>query len=624
MIENLYRLGKALRADAKYDAYFAPWQNPFDKIDPDNAKVICFHISNGYVVGEFEMEPFRPKAIDKYLFRELAGANAAPLVPTDKLFPAKKEEERRGNILKMISRLERSFAQIPDELTKGKEAVKRILKEVEAQLLNNFQPNTDNRYLVTFKIDGKWLGEYDVLRERLYADAYNKYFEKSAGKDIVCSLTYQKVPEVWGRVDTLGFTVNDPTFSRSGFDERESYKMFPVSPDAVKALEAAKRFAEPNLTWRFSGMSYFVIPHFIEEQGQTVLKAAERLAGIQKQKGGDVVNLSRSILSDEEVLFDVANEKELSVAGISYDLLFYQKNQAQFAIKLHLADILPSRLGRIFEVKRRVERFYSLIGQSKNKEGEIRSLYITFNRIKKFFSTTLEGKSEIIFQPFFFSLMEAVFYGQKVSWQTVLDAFIEQIRLEFKQRNDPRGKSNYGYTTRECFILWHFFMELGLFDHQNTFAMGNKIVSRSLEEFIEQHPAFFNEPYKRAAFLTGCLVEVLLKAQRKRFELEVGKEPFLQKLGALNFNEKDLRSVFTQANEKILQYVDELEKWQFYIKKLNAQIAPLLMEPTSVGRNEISFAFTAGMVLQRSLINPFGSKAVEDDELEPVETEEDN
>jgi hypothetical protein len=35
--------------------------------------------------------------------------------------------------------------------------------------------------------------------------------------------------------------VDAVSFSRNGFDVKDSYKMFPVSPEAVKILEGAKR-----------------------------------------------------------------------------------------------------------------------------------------------------------------------------------------------------------------------------------------------------------------------------------------------------------------------------------------------------------------------------------------------
>ncbi|MBK8043750.1 MAG: hypothetical protein IPK21_14455 [Haliscomenobacter sp.] len=81
MIENLYRLGKALQSDEKLANYFSPWQNPFPSGDTDSLNVIFFPITNG-IVQAYEIEAFKPQLLKQYLYRKPAGANGAPLVPT--------------------------------------------------------------------------------------------------------------------------------------------------------------------------------------------------------------------------------------------------------------------------------------------------------------------------------------------------------------------------------------------------------------------------------------------------------------------------------------------------------------------------------------------------------------
>ena len=87
--------------------------------------------------------------------------------------------------------------------------------------------------MFTLKIDGNWVGEIPEIKKILEDEAYNKYFsskgEDYKATDKICAVTYKKTDEVWGRIDTLGFTVNDIAFSRNGFSATDSYKMFPVS-----------------------------------------------------------------------------------------------------------------------------------------------------------------------------------------------------------------------------------------------------------------------------------------------------------------------------------------------------------------------------------------------------------
>ena len=95
----------------------------------------------------------------------------------------------------------------------------------------------------------------------------NKYFSSKGqddkAADKTCSVTYQAVEEVSGRVDTLGLRSTTLSFSRNGFDAKNSYKMFPVSPEAVKILKGTQRALEDSLSYGFQNMKFFVLPRFI-------------------------------------------------------------------------------------------------------------------------------------------------------------------------------------------------------------------------------------------------------------------------------------------------------------------------------------------------------------------------
>ena len=126
--------------------------------------------------------------------------------------------------------------------------------------------------------------------------------------------------------------------------------------------------------------------------------------------------------------------------------------------------------------------------------------------------------------------------------------------------------------------------------------MEKRPVALMLDEVIEQHPAFFSSSYKKAAFMMGCLVELLLNAQRRK----LNSEPFLEQLQGLNLDENDLQKLFPRLMEKTGQYYDQIEKFQRdYVQRLRSEIVPVLMEPANANRAEISFSFTSGIVMQR-------------------------
>jgi CRISPR-associated Csh1 family protein len=591
MIQNLYRLGKALENQEGFSDYFSPWQNPFPRGDKDKANVIYFNIQDGQLVGSYEIEPFKPLLLNNYLYRKPPGANGAPLVPTSPFYPDKNAEKHKDNLRKLMDRIRRS---IPDEggvFFRNKEQKDAALQEAESQL-ESFSGNPENRYLLTFKVDGKWLGEFEENKKLFYDEAYSKYFDKSSAKEKLCAVTYKQVPEVWGRIDTLGFTLDTLTFSRNGFSGPDSYKMFPVSPEAVRLLEGAKEFAKAKLARSFESLRYFIVPHFIEGREDLMWRAVDTI--ILKNNGTESLeDLSKSIFSNEKVIYNITEDKLLSKEGVFYDILFYQQNQAQFAIKLHLADILPSRFATIFSVKSLIEHRYRRLNRIDSKKG-VTEYFVTFSKIRNFFSMLV--KKEVVFHPFFYKILEAVFYGQPLDEQSVVSAFMSKIQEDFKQRHE--SETRFIFTTKEAFALWHFFLGLNLFPYQNIEDMEEKPVARDLDGFIREHPAFFSSPYKKAAFFTGCLTQILVEAQYKK----LNSQPFLEKLNGLSLDDKDLRVLFPKILEKINQYGEILFKYEStrnYIQRLEAAIVPVLIEETDLSRTEISFAFVSGLVMQR-------------------------
>lgn len=130
--------------------------------------------------------------------------------------------------------------------------------------------------------------------------------------------------------------------------------------------------------------------------------------------------------------------------------------------------------------------------------------------------------------------------------------------------------------------------------------MEEKAVPLTLDEFMEAHPEFFKKPYQKAAFFMGCLTELLLQAQRERLK----NEPFLEKLSGLNLDDQGLRVLFPRLQEKMTQYKDYIYNYEYSsakgeIQRLRAAVATILMEPCRESRAEISFAFTAGLVMQK-------------------------
>ncbi len=594
MIKTLYTIGRIIQNDEEYSGYFEPWENPFINRNPEEAKVIELNIKDGKIIGEPDIVNFTRSKVNKYLFRE-AKANATNLVPTFYYQVHSDKKKQKDEIDKKLKKIQASIKNYTHTFLDEKELEKL------PELLSKLKLNTNNIYLITFKIDGKYFGDFDKYKKLFYDEAFDKYRKDSNAKNKVCAVTYQQSDEVWGRVNTLGFTVNDVSFSRNGFNQKDSYKMFPVSPKAVKILEGTKRFIENELSYDFYGLKFYIVPHFVAIHE----KLAEDIIHffIRKSKSNNLEAIDKVLFRTETILKEIAEEKKLNQSNVYYDIFFYQKSNQQYLIKLHLSDVLPSQFKKIFKVKEYIEHKYQLINriivQAKGNESEmIFPFYINFGIIKNFFSKKV--KTNTIYHPYFFKILEAVFYGNKLNEQTIIKAFMNEIKISFK--NQHENKYQFTNDVKHSFTIYKFFKYLNLLKNTSMEINNNEIVKLTLDGFIDQHLDFFKSDYKKIAFYLGCLTEKICEKQRSTIK----SEPFLKNLNGLNIDIQLLKKIHLKILDKKYQYNDKFKKEEHeYFEKLNAEISSKLIDFKDYNKLELSYAFAAGLVMQKEFTNQY-------------------
>lgn len=585
MIKALYELGEFIQKE--YPDYFKPWENPFPD-DGAHKMLVC--TINADTVEGVRLEDFRSSWVDKVLYRPLPGANGTNLVPTLNFYIAKQGAEA-DSIRKLLKKIKQSLKGYKKKLKKPLFS-EEVLPAIEQQLETLApQLDTSTSYLFTIKLNGKWFGEYAENRELFEQEAYGKYYQKSKAKNKVCAVTYQAVDEVWGRIDTLGFTVNHRAFSRNGFDVKQSYKMFPVSPEAVKILEGTRKFVDNKMTYNFSGMKYFMVPHFIgavEEIKEEVIELFVEKSTIQP------LSNQNSIIGTEEMLYEIVEEEALQ-SGVYYDIFFYEPNQSQFLIKAHLQDVMPSRLRKIFEAKKANEKAFGSLNRIYQKKKEPAEYYMNMYRVKPFFSQ--KAGTNTVFHPYFFSIVEAIFYGPPnyLQARTLFKHFVREIQKAFVQRSES-GSLFYSLTN-QAFALYDFFTRLQLIPNQSISQMENtRPIAKNWQDFLTERSHFFESEYEKGVFLVGALTQKLVEAQRK----VLNNEPFLNQLNGLRINEKLLEKLWPRLLNKMREY--DMHHYPD-VREMETEAGRLLTSKDAGKRidfnDRISYVFTLGMSLQR-------------------------
>ncbi len=611
MIRTMYQFGLHLQNIEEMASYFEPAAEPYPSNKEDHVVLIAEVVNRKF--SGLTIEAYKTALVPKYLFRELASSNSTSLVPTlhlyrddDKVNPKTGKVKLEESCEKFLNKLKRCLDANPGLYSQSVDSTE-FLESLKSGFVNFVKTNLPEKknYLFTIKIDGQWLGEIPVIRDYFESRSYDKYFQDSKGEpyigqDKTCAVTYrQHIPEVWGRVDTLGFTVNDISFSRNGFVARDSYKMFPASPEAVKILEGTMRALDKKMSFNFAGLKFIVLPHFVILSDDLVRQKnlVRKFANKVKDSGEPGFDpLLQSIFNSESVFHNIINDPELGKNSVYYDIFFYEEKQAQFAIKLHVSDVLPSRFGVIREAKKNITEFYQPITQKQFKKGQDLSYFYftpSFIHIKDFFS--IKREKETVVEPYFFKIVEAVFYKNKVNEEMILTAFMKKIVPAFK------NAANNSYIFSDCvkysLCIHQFFQKLQLFGNMEPTIEGP--ISLSALEFVKQHELFFKNHIQKAAFLLGCAVEVLLGSQRSHLN---GNEPFAKRLNNLSIDYRELQRIKTELLSKVKQYADAKKLYDGeYIHRLLLEFDKLMLggDDSNLSKTQVSYAFSVGLVLEK-------------------------
>lgn len=568
MITTLYNFAKLLENSEDLKPYFSPAENPFDgRIE--KGKVLKGIIENGKFIT-FELEDFNQTRIPQYLYRRPAGANGTNTIPT--LYVNTKDPDKTSKkIRQSVENYNLDFIS-EDDLEKA------------IQLFEEFEFNKDFYYIITFSIDGKYFGEFEDYKAVFEKEAYKKYYHKNYGKtrkeNQLCALT-NKSATVYGFVDTLGFTVDSDSFRRNSFDANKSYTMFPVSEDAIPILEGARSILLNRLSTHFFGsLKYALVPHFVF---QPELSVAQYIATKFLDKAAlniDNKDGANGFVNDTElILKEIINDGDLKRNDIYYTMLFFEQQQAQFKIHLELNDVLPSRIESVLNAKKEAENHYKTYTTYITKNGEVKQQRITLFRLREYF---ISGQNNV--QPAFFKLIQSIFTGQPYDDSKLQNLVLNSWKKSFKEYYHNQENS-FNYLVKYSLGNLFFLNKLKIF--KPSYNMSEQSITNKKQNaasFIEAHPAYFEKEYLKGAFIFGCLTTRLLYNQPGN--------AFMKELNGLNIDKDLISKKFPKLIARLRQYDKEFPS-------LEAAAMRYFASEDKVSKDEISFAFTMGLVLQK-------------------------
>jgi CRISPR-associated protein Csh1 len=359
MINGVYQLGKLSLIDKDInDDLSIIIENP--NIDGNYPKVLVINFEEKNDKVEYKdisLEEFSKNKIKKYAYR-FGSANGGNLSPCMKLVRAKKDYEKNykkniKNFIKPFKYLierneEEKFSNIKDELLKKQE---EIIEKFKLFL------DVDNRLLLTVKINEKYIGEYEtvrqVLKERYYNSYYKKHNTESRSTEKRCYICRDIKDEIFGFVNTYNFyTLDKKGFIAGGFNHKDAWKIYPVCRECSLILESGRTYIENKLKSKFAGLDFFVVPKSVipinnQEDIEEYKDLIEKL--FEKNKISLSNDKRREIMFNDHISFEAMSEMKNSLL---YDIVFYKKSNAEYKILMLIEDVFPSRLSKLFECKK--------------------------------------------------------------------------------------------------------------------------------------------------------------------------------------------------------------------------------------------------------------------------------
>ncbi|MCK4796631.1 MAG: TIGR02556 family CRISPR-associated protein [Spirochaetes bacterium] len=571
-------------------------QNPNEKNNCNRVIKIIFEKdeSGEIVYKKIDQEEFTIKNLTKYLYKK-GTSKGADKTPTSKLTEANKtlNNKIKLSILYALNNYENN-EKFTDEYKELRE-VYEIINSKNDIIINDINKMDDTKEgkLLTCIINNKYIGDYDIFNDYImnegYSSFYNKFNIESKEKNKKCYVCGKK-NTVYGFVNTFNFyTVDKPGMVTGGFDQKYAWKNYPVCPNCASTLELGKSYIKKNLSDYFAGFSFFVIPKFIfrDSENKEIFDILEELESKLKLSFKD--KNRKTLTNSQNDMFEVMEEMK---NYLNYNMLFYKEEQSGnvFRILLYIEDVLPSRIKLIFDIKDKVED-HKIFKKLKGKDGTF-DLKFNFELIRNNFFPN--NKFDGNWDKNFLEILNSIFTNKKVDYQYLIYRFIYKLQKDGRDRE--RDYSTY-WSSIYSLLVFKFFLRLDLLKNKNKKEEKSLIKKNDDNEkylvFFEEHNDVFDTDTKKASFLIGVLTQNLFNLPEQE------NKPFYARLNGLSVDEKILKRIFVEVQNKLNEYKKN------YYSKLETLIAEYLTcaNLKTITRNEISYYFVLGMNLNKNFKN---------------------
>lgn len=600
MLAGILQLGEYVinNNDTYSDTHLQVIENPNEKGSYNHVLKISFSAENERICYKgVEYEEFSIGKIEKYAYKR-GSARGGDITPTSKYTDASKTLNKiaisLNDILKGANKKDEEliiFKGILECISSNQDEIEEAINEkVKSTPLKKGES-----FILTITISHngheKYIGDFRLIKNHLSRISdeqyYSKYGKVSKGNGICYYCKEQN--EVFGFVNTYNsYTVDKIGFVSGGFKQENSWKNYPVCSNCAQKLEQGKKFARENLTSRFSGFNYFVIPKAVIRDAYDEQEFIETLQEFEKNRNFSTEEKTKqNLLGSEKDFLEIMKD---SKNYLNYNILIFKEEQSGsvFRILLYIEDIVPSKIKNILKIKDKIDEIELFKGLP-GRDNTSYDMKFGFDKIRVFFpNNSMEGN----FDKSFLEILNNVFTYKKISYKFLMERMISKIRVVFSR------EEYLDALVLQALMSTMFIQKLNLFNDkekgvQKIMVERTEKNNKYLDFFEnESYKNVFSSDYKRAVFLTGVLTEKLLNIQLQ----ERKSKPFYSRLNGMKLNRNLIRRIYTEAINKLNEYNKN------YYKELEHMIGMYILgeeAEKSISNDDISFYFVLGMTLAK-------------------------
>ncbi len=442
----------------------------------------------------------------------------------------------------------------------------------------------------------KYIGDLDFIvnvftsnEEDSYKGFYEKYNTTSIAKDKLCYICKKTKPKVWGFVSTYPFYTCDKTgLISGGFSQKEAYKNYPVCSECAVKLEYGKDYIDDNLSFRFCGFNYLLIPQLVINDNNILQDILNKLSKYKSfSLGNKEKDDEKILLTEEAILEDLAEEGNY----VNFNFIFFEKNNAAYNILLRLDEVPPSRLNYLITVKKEIDKqkrkyniFEKIVITPKNKPSYQIDFDFRFKFIREFFlSSNIEG----VYDKDFLNILNDIFIGNKISYQFLLNRFMAIIRSNFLNSDN--------FPSISMLKAYKVIMYLEQIELLNRIKGDNMENVKPYNDFFTENK-IFDDDTKKAVFLEGVLADKLLYIQYQ----ERNAKPFQTRLNGLKIDEKIAKRLLPEMINKLEEYGKNYQSLRDLEEAISLYMLNSDFKKYSI--DEISFYFSLGLSLSKQFV----------------------